>query len=215
MAVEIMKKSIMKGILIVLYLVLLFGMLDFHLDLLVNMKLFIFVVIGTLILGLLDVINNLEMLRVLARVKRNLIVTGAFTTFLSLLSSLPALGKAENVTVFIVPHFLGLFYGVLLGMLVDMTLGDVKLDTVKALPQNQATESQARVFEKYALTSREKMIAEALLEDLGNKEIGERYFISENTVKKHVQNIYRKTDVKSRVEFKYLFPYEQEMKNNE
>lgn len=52
--------------------------------------------------------------------------------------------------------------------------------------------------EDNALTPREKEVLLGLVEGLSNKEIANRLFISDKTVKIHVSNIYRKLDVKSR-----------------
>ncbi len=48
------------------------------------------------------------------------------------------------------------------------------------------------------LTQRELDILKCLLEDYSNLEIGNKLFISSNTVKYHVRNIYQKTMVNSR-----------------
>ncbi|UCZ52426.1 response regulator transcription factor [Bacillus shivajii] len=58
--------------------------------------------------------------------------------------------------------------------------------------ENQGTE------EKSELTEREKEVLVCLVEGLSNKEIGEKLFISEKTVKIHVSKIFRKLNVKSR-----------------
>lgn len=50
------------------------------------------------------------------------------------------------------------------------------------------------------LTSREKEVLAQLTKGLSNKEIGERLFISDKTVKTHVSNILRKMDVKDRTQ---------------
>ncbi|MEZ7966934.1 MAG: response regulator transcription factor [Flavobacteriales bacterium] len=50
------------------------------------------------------------------------------------------------------------------------------------------------------LTQRELDILKSLVEDLSNVEIGETLFISSNTVKYHVRNIYQKIEVSSRDE---------------
>ncbi|EET89477.1 transcriptional regulator, LuxR family [Clostridium carboxidivorans P7] len=50
------------------------------------------------------------------------------------------------------------------------------------------------------LTNREKEIAGYICMGLSNKEIGEKLFISANTVKNHVYNIYKKVNVKNKVE---------------
>ncbi len=48
------------------------------------------------------------------------------------------------------------------------------------------------------LTDREKDVLICLVEGLSNKQIAERLFISDKTVKIHVSNIFKKLDVKSR-----------------
>ncbi len=55
----------------------------------------------------------------------------------------------------------------------------------------------------FNLTRAEILIIQQLYKGKTNKEIAELMSISENTVKKHIQNAYRKTDVKSRSELIY------------
>jgi len=54
------------------------------------------------------------------------------------------------------------------------------------------------------LTSKENEVMEHIQSGLTNKEIAAQLFISESTVKTHINNIYRKTKVKSRAEIKLL-----------
>ncbi|WP_258000477.1 response regulator transcription factor [Bacillus sp. Marseille-P3661] len=54
-----------------------------------------------------------------------------------------------------------------------------------------------------ALTQREIEIADLLMRGLTNNEIAEQLFISINTVKRHVQNIYQKLEIKNRTELGY------------
>lgn len=56
------------------------------------------------------------------------------------------------------------------------------------------------IAEKHGLSKREAEILPLIIEGLPNAEIAEKSFISENTVKKHVHNVYAKTSVSSRVE---------------
>jgi DNA-binding CsgD family transcriptional regulator len=53
-------------------------------------------------------------------------------------------------------------------------------------------------IKRYNLTKMEAAIVELLLKGLSNKEIADQLHISEETVKKHVYNIFRKTKVKNR-----------------
>ena len=55
-------------------------------------------------------------------------------------------------------------------------------------------------FERYDLTMREREVLLLLLNRLTYEEIAERLFISTNTVKTHVGNVYKKTGVSSRKE---------------
>ena len=57
---------------------------------------------------------------------------------------------------------------------------------------------------KWSLTKTETRIVELLYEGLSNKNIADQVFISEETVKKHIQNIFRKTGVKSRTALIHL-----------
>lgn len=56
------------------------------------------------------------------------------------------------------------------------------------------------IKEKYELTKREVEILKEVYDGKTNTQIAENMFISESTVKAHIYNIFRKLDVKSRVE---------------
>lgn len=57
-----------------------------------------------------------------------------------------------------------------------------------------------QVLRERGISSREEEIAELLVEGKTNREIAERLFISENTVKTHIKNIYGKLKVSNRVQ---------------
>lgn len=50
------------------------------------------------------------------------------------------------------------------------------------------------------LTSREQMVADLLVTGVGNRELGQRLCIAEDTAKTHVKNILRKLGVTNRTE---------------
>ena len=56
------------------------------------------------------------------------------------------------------------------------------------------------IKEQYDLTAREVDLVREIHEGKSNQEIAEKLFISESTVKTHIYNIFRKMEVKNRVE---------------
>ena len=58
-----------------------------------------------------------------------------------------------------------------------------------------------KIAERYGLSIRENEIANLIADGLSNIEISQRLFISENTVKKHVNTLYRKMGINSRTQF--------------
>lgn len=62
---------------------------------------------------------------------------------------------------------------------------------------------------QYELTKRETTILECLMQGLSNEEISEKLDISVNTIKKHILNIYRKMEIRNRVQlFKMVREYD-------
>ena len=61
-------------------------------------------------------------------------------------------------------------------------------------------EGAARLPAWNVLSKREQEIAELVSQGLTNKQIAERAFISENTVKQHLKRVFAKTDVRNRAE---------------
>lgn len=59
-------------------------------------------------------------------------------------------------------------------------------------------------FETYGISQREGEIIQLIVKGHSNREIEEELFISLETVKKHIYNIYKKTGVKNRLQLNYL-----------
>ncbi len=72
--------------------------------------------------------------------------------------------------------------------------------------RSQATEPMSldRMTEKYGISKRERTILELVLNGKNNQEIADQLFISPNTVRNHIYNIYGKTQVKNRIQLKTL-----------
>lgn len=62
------------------------------------------------------------------------------------------------------------------------------------------TETPRRIRPMEALTRQQRAVAALLVEGLGNREIGERLYLTENTVKTHVRRIMKTLGATSRVQ---------------
>jgi ATP/maltotriose-dependent transcriptional regulator MalT len=56
------------------------------------------------------------------------------------------------------------------------------------------------LVDQFGLTQREAEIMDLIRQGLTNQELGDRLFVSSNTIKYHIKNIYIKLDVKNRVQ---------------
>ncbi|MCP4396720.1 MAG: helix-turn-helix transcriptional regulator [bacterium] len=74
-----------------------------------------------------------------------------------------------------------------------------------AQPESLSTMPAEDIFERYHISPREREVIELLLQGYSNTKIAETLFISLNTVKKHVRNIYPKFGVNSRYELIAFF----------
>lgn len=72
-------------------------------------------------------------------------------------------------------------------------------------PSKMDAEIENKIEERFSLTTREREILGMLLKGKSNKEISDLLFVSTETVKTHLQNIYRKLGVRSRMEVLALF----------
>jgi DNA-binding NarL/FixJ family response regulator len=65
--------------------------------------------------------------------------------------------------------------------------------------------SPEKLFQQYHISNREQEIIQLICQGKSNREIEDELFISLQTVKDHVYNIFKKTGVKNRVQLTNLF----------
>ncbi len=146
---------------------------------------------------------------VFAGLRWNAILAGLLTTLVSVLAS-PDTKLSDIGTLLFSQHLLPLLYGsifyLLLGILApakaDGSSGNEPNTTMRELT---FTETAERVFSDFSLTNRERHVAQKLLQDLSNKDIAAALYISEATVKKHIQNIYQKFGAVNRASFLVIY----------
>ena len=83
----------------------------------------------------------------------------------------------------------------------------IKLKTIELLKKNNSenkTSSTNVSPESYRLTAREFEVLELLSKGKTYKQIADQLFVSDKTIKKHVENIYNKLHVNSKMEAVFL-----------
>lgn len=141
-----------------------------------DIRLIVILVIGTLILILIGSDNPYQ--KLLERFRFNLFFMCIIATLLMLLNY-PSEDMDYSYLFIIKP----LVYGVIIYV--------VGFNLITRL----STKGQVDTNQLESLTRREKEVFELILMSKNNKEISEKLFIAETTVKKHVQNILRKLEM--------------------
>jgi DNA-binding CsgD family transcriptional regulator len=65
---------------------------------------------------------------------------------------------------------------------------------------NGTPQDPSKVLEQFGISGREYEVLKLISEGLSNQQIADRLFVSENTVKKHISNLFFKMDVQRRTE---------------
>jgi len=79
--------------------------------------------------------------------------------------------------------------------------GNVKHNTLQTESVSNTFSSEDKLLmfsEKFGLTQRQKEIVKCIMDGKTNKEISAKLFITEGTVKTHIYNVFKKTDVTNR-----------------
>lgn len=82
--------------------------------------------------------------------------------------------------------------------------GEIRANGAKECDADDACMLLNTTAEKYGLTSREREIIGLVYEGFSNPDIGQNLYISNNTIKTHMRNIFRKLGVSSRIEMIHL-----------
>ena len=91
----------------------------------------------------------------------------------------------------------------------SLALSHIQSDS-PLLEKQEEEKEKDDVYERFNISNREKEIVQMVLKGLSNNEICEKIFISLNTIKNHLKNIFKKTGVKNRIELVRLFQGEKE-----
>ncbi|PKM54189.1 MAG: hypothetical protein CVV00_09260 [Firmicutes bacterium HGW-Firmicutes-5] len=193
-------KRVYKSLFLIAFLVLMLAILEFRVSLIIDIPMFLYVIVGTIILTFVYMKKGQDRYHLIVRIRINLLITGLIVMFLSQITSVATEMNYQYLVTIIINNFLPLFYAILLIFILDLLPYEVpNLDIERSIEEDRQELANLK------LTKRERMVAQILFEELTNKEIGEELSITENTVKKHVHNIYEKAGVKNRTEFVHMY----------
>lgn len=195
-----MPRRMIKWISILCFLLLLIYLMNFEFERLFQPKILFVVLLGTVLLGVTHKIT-LPKTPWITCLRINGLYAGGLTTLVYLLAyaTTPTIGIEETL--------IPLLYGGLLYLI----LGYVQIK------ENAPSEPASPIedpFEVGVVTSiltdkgfspREIHVAIKIMQQLPNKDIASDLFISEATVKKHIQNMFKKCDAQDRVHFTQIY----------
>lgn len=167
------------------------------------------VLIGTTLLSISNASKNFTLFQWLNLIKRNALTSGLLASlFLTLSMASEGIVQMASATI---PGLYGSFIFLVLSYSINTPYFEKEDDA--SLPQTPSfsnlqwnTEAVAHpIFLNHGFSPRECHVALKIIQGSSNKEIGEILFITEATVKKHVQNIYKKCEVNDRQSFINLY----------
>lgn len=205
-----MKRTIMKSFTLLVYILGLLWFVDFKIGLLVDLKSMVMLLFGTALLTLSSYKKDMKQGDLLASAKWNSQVTAYLTTFVLQFALLSADATGVNLRNEVILNCRPLLYGLLLYIFLHSLSENYEKRDNKVVVRDKVElfEKEEDFLEKIKtlndLTLREIEIAKMILAGQTNKEIANELFISENTVKKHVYNLFKKLSVSNREQFRYM-----------
>ena len=212
-----------KALGLFVYLLIISLLFDFDWLLLISPRPLLSVLLGTILLTVAQYKRHFTKEDLLAGAKWNLMLSSFLTTLISALAVLSPANPKEFNRALLADVLVPLLYGSILYLVLTLFFEEKYTQKLhpdmaapEPTPQNlNSTVIANQVFRELQLTNRECHVAAKLLEEVSNKEIAAQLYISEATVKKHIQNIYQKLEVNDRTTFREFYLSKAKEKWNE
>lgn len=162
------------------------------------------VLMGTLILTLSQLNRRKSMNEIIQLARWNAFFSGLLTTLLSTLAFVTgAVSREADYITASIP----LLYGSVLFLAFELASEkQAKSGEIAPLkPEGLNIQHASAVLTAHGFSPREVHVALKILEGCANKEIASQLYISEATVKKHIQNMFRKCGAEDRTSFTALY----------
>jgi DNA-binding CsgD family transcriptional regulator len=207
-----MKRSFYLLLGLILYVTVLGFLLQFDLSKMLQPVPITAVLSGVIILTLSQFRKGITREEILISVRWNAFFSGLLTTLLSLM----ALFSSENLSTLnihqIADKMIALIYGSIIYMVLHLLMGSGKaadkedeIHTPEKFKEVFSPDITYPILTGRGFSPRECHVAIKLLEGVSNKEIAAQLFISEATVKKHIQNMFKKCGATDRQDFLNLY----------
>lgn len=213
-----MKKYVRKAVLIFGYLLLIGIVTGLGLAELFDIKELFLVMAGSILLTLPHMLEKKGEDRLLEIAGNNGMISSYMVAFVLILGKAGQMEPGEAALREILLSLRPILYGFSMLVLLKQPeegnrqrgIGEAVMkvsadESAVAWEEEKGTETPEDRCRRLGLTGRESEIVKLVLRGLSNREIGERLYIAENTVKKHMSNIFEKLEVENREQLKQLF----------
>lgn len=170
------------------------------------------VVLGMVILTLFQYAKGMTKEDILSMAQWNAFFAGLLSSLLSLLTLFPLDESKGSAIEQVADKLVPLIYGSILYLILDLFLNHDKKSRQAnpTVPSAQAEDifspaAANPILAAKGLSPRECHVALKMMEGISNKEIAQLLYISESTVKKHIQNIFKKCGATDRHQFLALY----------
>ncbi|MEG2513243.1 MAG: LuxR C-terminal-related transcriptional regulator [Acetivibrio sp.] len=205
-----MNKVLIKLSAILIYITALLCLVKFKFFLLFDFKIMGMVFFGTCLLTIAGYSKGMGRKKIREKARWNASISGYMASFILIFSQLSSSKTYDNILYDMALNLRPLLYGLILQVLLNEEEKEEKGEKIEIrekICNIEKAEVPLKVdlivkMKEEGLTEREIEIAQAIYENLSNKEIGDKLFITESTVKKHTSNLYKKLKVQNREQVK-------------